>query len=105
MFSRTRGFRYEKSRIMHGTSIWALAHLQDEIMSYYRRPDSLELNEYKSSLELIQGFCHWTEEDGNWIGIHPLEPNHEETWDFFQNTPKDKSTLTRFLVRKFREQT
>ena len=93
----------KKSRIMHGTSIWALAHLQDEIMSFYRRPDSLELNEYKSSLEFIQGYCHWTEEDGHWIGVHPLDPNNEEPWDFFQNTPKDKATLTRFLVRKFRE--
>jgi DGQHR domain-containing protein len=92
----------KKSRIMHGTALYALAQLQDVIKN--NSPLPLTLEEYKKGLSKIQPYCHWTEEDGDWLSIHLLGNQPDEPWNFFENTEKDKKLLTGYLVRKFGEQ-
>ena len=95
----------KKSRIMHGTALYALAQLRDVIISFNPRFSHLALEDYNEALSKVQAYCHWTEEeDGDWICIRPFGNQTDEAWNFFENTEKDKKLLTGYLVRKFREQ-
>jgi DGQHR domain-containing protein len=94
---------FKQSRIMHGTSIYALAYLQDAIINY-NHGGSMGHDEYMDALAYLQPHCHWTEDDGDWVCIRPLGGQTDEPWDFFENTEKDKKLLTGYLVRKFREE-
>jgi len=99
VFPQAWGLPPKQSRLMHGAGVWAMMHIMDTILEDAGEVASVE--ELAERLRSIQGCCHWLEEDGDWEDIDGFGRN--EPWNFCQNTSADKSVLTAYLIRKYRE--
>jgi DGQHR domain-containing protein len=96
VFSDAWGKPPRHSRLMHGVGVVSLGFLMDAITDHRAagsRPDEAT---YAADLKLLRPVCAWTE--GSWqLGIRD-----SRRWNELQNTPKDISLLTDFLLDEYR---
>lgn len=89
-----------QSRLMHGSGIWALMQMSTLVIDDVT--DEATVAQFESRLRLIEPFCCWTEDRGDWLDIDGFGRDVE--WKSFQNTAQDKRMLTAYLTRKYREE-
>lgn len=91
VFPGAWGLPPRKSRLMHGAGVVTLGALMDEIAEPVQGLPTAEA--FGDGLRLIEADCRWT--SGTW----EFGPG----WNAIQNTGRDATQLTDFLLRRYRQ--
>jgi DGQHR domain-containing protein len=90
------------SRLVHGTGIYAMGVLMDEVMENVISRYDLDRDRRKAvpyvkrRVFVLKKRCAWTEEDGRW-------PVLRRAWNDIENTQKDKAVLADYIVREWKK--
>jgi DGQHR domain-containing protein len=84
-----------QSRLVHGVGIVALGHLMDKVMHEVDESSTKAVSMVYNRLLPLRDRCAWME--GRW-------PTINRRWNELQNTSTDKSLLTDYLVKAYREE-
>jgi DGQHR domain-containing protein len=96
VFDEAWGLPSRRSRLMHGAGIVSLGFVMDAIADRYWRQCVPGIAEFASDLSEMKELCHWT--SGQW----EFGPNHARRWNELENTPKDITLLTNYLLFEYR---
>jgi DGQHR domain-containing protein len=84
-----------KSRLMHGTGMFAMSRLMDRVMSQANPQNKRLLSYAKKELALVASDCRWTK--GRWQDLGGVR------WNEVENTPRYKKLISGYLVQRYVE--
>lgn len=97
VFAESWGLPPRRSRLMHGAGIVTMGLVMDAVMDGYRASDIPSEVEFRTDLEPIWPLCRWM--SGHW----DFGPGEVRKWNEIQNTPKDITLLSNFLLGHVKE--
>lgn len=95
VFHEEWGKPTNQGRLMHGTGLYAVGALMDNIMRNINPNDKKIENRITKELTKLKPYCNWS--NGRWEEL-------ELEWNDIQNIPKHKKMLSAYLIRKFNKE-
>jgi DGQHR domain-containing protein len=105
VFNDAWGKPPRRSRLMHGAGVVSLGFLMDAIAEPYLDEKRIPtVSDFHLGLEPLVSVCHWT--SGVWVFKEQNDANDQPVvrkWNEIQNTTKDITLLTDYLLSQYSE--